>query len=538
MKKKRVLGAILAGAMLMGIFAACAPAAAPTTPVQTPAQGTSTTPAQAAAPAAQADAAHEAQTGFQRGLRVAGMSEPSSIAPGQHSVLNGHFMNTMVNNALFRVHEEGLTPVNDLITGWTAVSDTVFEFYLREGVLFHNGDEMTAHDVSESWYYVRNYPNQRTVHVGIESWEVIDRYTIRLDTGTPHAVLFNDLAHQGNMIMPASLIEAGHDFHADPVGSGPFAFEEWRAGEYISFTAFENYFDEERFPRLGYVHWRFVPEGSSRTIALETGELDFLVDVATPDVPRLEGSSDITVMQRPGATFSYFMLNNDRHPFDNIHVRHAIDMALDRDAMIIASVDGFGIPIRTSMPTMFPGSSEEGTRSFDPAGAQALLAEHNLDPATLGFEVLAFDEVQRRRAEVVQANLADIGIPMTITMIDQAAWSDVTVAGDFDASFANLTANALPVFMRNMFTIDMIGVRNSSRVYNHELDEVIMRAVVTMDESVRTALLEEASKIANEHAGLLGTNMNIVIRAFDSNLVVPELAANGFMFKNVMYWAE
>ena len=537
MKKKRILGILLAGAMLMGVFTACRPAGPPPAAEQNVTSQPAATP-DTPAQAGTTPAAPEGETGFQRGIRVAGMSEPSSIAPGQHSVLNGHFMNTMVNNALFRVHEEGLAPVNDVITGWTALSDTVFEFYIREGILFHNGDELTAYDVSASWYYVRNYPNQRTVHVGIESWEVIDRYTIRLDTGTPHAVLFNDLAHQGNMLMPASLIEAGHDFHANPVGSGPFRFEEWRPGEFISFTVFENYFDQERFPRLGYVHWRFVPEGSSRTIALETGELDFLVDVATPDVPRLEANPDINVMQRPGATFSYFMLNNDRHPFNNIHVRHAIDMALDRDAMILASLDGFGIPIRTSMPTMFPGASEEGTRNFDPEGARALLAEHNLDPETLGFEVLAFDEVQRRRAEVVQANLADIGIPITISMIDHAAWGDVTVAGDFDASFANLTANALPVFMRNMFTIEMIGVRNSSRVYNHELDEIIMQAVVTMDESARVALLEEASRIANEHAGLLGTNMNIVIRAFNSNLVVPELAANGFMFKNMMYWAE
>jgi len=397
---------------------------------------------------------------------------------------------------------------------------------------------MTAYDVVASLYYVRTYPEQRAVHGSAESWGVIDRYTLWIDTGVPTAVFFPDIAHHGNFIFPSSLIDAGHDFMSQPIGSGPFVFEEWRTGDFIQFRANENYFDAERFPNIAYVNWRFIPEGASRTIALETDEVDYIVEVALPDVSRLEANPDITVASRPGAMFNYFLMNNEIAPFDNIHVRHAIDMALDREAMLLVSLDGRGVAITQTMPSIFPGQTAEGTRAFDPEGAIALLAEQGFASGDISFEILVSDEVTRRRAEVAQSNLADVGIITTISQMDHAAFIPVVSAGDYEAAFASLTQSDLSVFMRNMLTSEMIGVRNLSRVNNPELDEIIMRAVTTVDETTRVALLEEAGRMANEYAPYLGTNMNILFRAMNSNLIAPEFAANGFRFFNMMYWVE
>ncbi|MCL2564668.1 MAG: ABC transporter substrate-binding protein [Defluviitaleaceae bacterium] len=472
------------------------------------------------------------------GVIIASMTETPSVAPARHTALVGHFKNIMTHNGLFRVHDNDLTPVPDLVRDWAALSDTEFEFVLHEGIRFHNGQELTAYDVAASLEYVRTFPYQTAVHLSIDSWEVIDRHTILIDTGTPTAMLFNDLAHHGNFIMPRSLIESGHNFALAPIGSGPFVFENWTRGDSLDFSAFAHYFDRSRAPMIEYVHWRIMPEGASRTIALETGEVDYIVDVAFPDIPRLQSNPNITVMERPGATFSYFIMNNDRPQFENIYVRRAIDMALNRDAMLSASLNDFGVSVWSTMPPMFEGSSQEGTRQFDPAGARALLAENNIDPRTLAFDMLAFDEAQRRRAEVAQANLADIGIPTTITMIDFSAWLTLTLGDNFEASFANFTANNLVGFMRNLMTIDFIDTQNRSRMRNEELSGLIEEAFSTVDEGARNAILHEASRMANEHIGFIGTNMNTVIRAFNSTLTVPELAANGFMFMNMMHWAE
>ena len=519
----------------IGLLVACAPAAVQTPTPEAAPQPTATTPTQAT-PAAAEPA--QVEDGFQRGLTVVGAAETSAIAPARQTALIGHFKNVMTHNGLFRVYHGDLSPIPDVVSEWHAISDTLFEFTIREGIQFHNGDIMTAYDVAASLEYVRTHPEQRALHASVAGWEVVDEMTIRIDSGEPNAVLFNDLAHQANFLMPRSLIDSGHDFMTNPVGSGPFVFEEWRHGDFLHFNAFENYFDEDRFPRIGYVHWRIVPEGSSRTIALETGEVDYVIDVAFPDIPRLEANPDITVQQTPGATFSYFLLNNARPQFESVYVRRAIDMALDREAMLIASLDGFGVPVYTTVPPIFPGVSHEGTRSFDPDGAAALLAEHGVDPASIGFEMLAFDETQRRRAEVAQANLADIGIPTTITMVDFATWLPLTTGDEFEASFANNTPNTLVVFMRNLMTIESIDVQNRARINNPELSGLINQALTTVDTYARNAILYEATRVANEYSGFIGTNMNIVFRAFNSNLRAPELAANGFMYMNMMYWVD
>ena len=529
MEKRRILCVILAGILLTGTLSACAPAAEP----GVPAAGVQPPAAAAPAPAVPAPAA------VQRGLTVAVRSETPSIAPARHTASEGHFKNCLTHNGLFRLDYVTLEPVPDLVADWRAVSDTIFEFTLHEGITFHNGEEMTAYDVVASLYYVRTYPIASVFHGSVVGAEVVDRYTFRIDTGTPNAMLFFELTFQANFIMPKSLIEEGHDFQANPVGSGPFVFDNWNFGDSLTFTRFDNYFDTDRTAHLEYVHWRIIPEGASRTLALENFEVDYVVEVAFPDASRLRDSAGITVIEHPTTRFSYILLNNDLPQFNNVYVRRAIDMALDKEAMLMASLEGFGAPTWRTTPPVFAGSTDAGTRSFDPEGARALLAEHNIDPATLSFVMTHYSEEDRRRAEVVQANLADIGISTTIATIDFAAWLDATRDGNFEAAFGAFTASNMLMFMRSTMHIDSIPAPNRSRIRNQELSDLISEAIATIDPVARVAILEEASRVSNEHSGFIPTNTNVVVRAFNSNLVVPEVSATGFMLHlNMVYWAE
>jgi len=536
MKRNRILAMILTGALLVGAFAACQPTPAePTPPTGTAPPTQATTPTQPAAPG---DAAPAAAEPISRGLVIATQNEPPSVAPGRHVALAGGFMNALTHNGLFKMNYSDLEPIFDLITGWTAVSDTVFEFTLREGVTFHNGEEMTAYDVVASMFYLRTYPEARAQHGSIVYSYVVDRYIFRLDTGTPNAALFVDLTNQANFILPQSLIDAGHDFTADPVGSGPFVFDEWRTGDMLNFTRFDNYFDTDRAAQLEYVTWRIIPEGSSRTIALETGEVDYIVEVAFPDIPRLQSDPNIYVQIIPGTAFNFLLLNNDLPYFENVYVRRAIDMAIDKEAAVIASVDGFGIPLWRNTPPVFAGSSDIGIRSFDPDGARALLAEHNIDPSNISFAMLASNEEGRRRGEVVQANLADIGILTTIEMVDLATYLNVTQFGYYEAGFGGFIASNLIQFLRGTSHIDSINAQNRSRMYSRELSDLVNEAIATVDADARLAVLYEASRVANEHVGFIPMHQGMLVRAFNSNLVAPELSATGSMHFNMVYWVE
>ena len=536
MKMKMILGVALISAFTIGLLGAC-------TPTDTPAPPTPPTEAAPATPAAPAPtpttpvAPPPAEAELGRGVIIATANEAPSITVGRHNSLTAGFKNVTTHNGLFRQDYATLTPVPDLVESWVAVSDSVFEFTIFEGITFHNGDIMTAYDVAASLEYMRTTPDARSAQLSIESWEVLDELTIRIDTGEPNAMLFIDLAHTGNFIVPMSLIESGHDFSTHPVGSGPFVFEEWRLGDSLLFTAFDNYFDAPRAAKVEYLSWRIIPEGASRTIALEAGEVDYIVEVAFSDIPRLDADPNITVLQRPGTGHFSIILNTEVAPFDNMNVRRAIDMAINRDALVIAGFEGLALPTNVSVPAVFEGASTDNTRAFDPEAAMALLAEEGFAPGDISFEMIVDNEERRRMAEVAQSNLADVGIETHITMNDMTASLQRQADGNFEAAFGGFTASNLLGFMRAMLTTEPER-SNRSNIDHPDVNELIFTALTTIDLSAQQALLHEASSIVNYYSFLVPTHQNLIIRAFNSNLVSPEVSATGAMNLNMIFWAE
>ena len=532
--KKRIFCFVLASIMIIGVLASCAPTVEPQQDPPAAAARDAAAPAATPAQAPTATPAPPPPTGASGRLIMATANETPSIAPARHNAAAGSMKNFMTHSQLFRSHYETLEVVPYLIAEWTALSDVLFEFRLHEGILFHNGEEMTAYDVVASHHYVRNYPDTRAAHLSAVAAEVVDRYTFTIYTGTPNAALFFDLLHQGNSVFPQSLIDSGHDFTVNPVGSGPFVFENWSFGDSLSFRAFEGYFDNERAARIEEVVFRIIPEGASRTIALETGEVDYIIEVPYADVPRMMEHPNITVYKRPGTAFHHLVLNNSIPQFENLYARRAINMAIDQEALVAVAFEGLAIPLRAQVPTVFAGTTSEGATEFDPEGARALLAEHGIDPESLGFEMIASTEERRRMGEVVQAQLADIGIPTTIVMMDHATTLAAMNDGNYETGFGMWSASFLISTLRGVL---YGGIGNRSRTYNDEIDALLRQGMATIDSEARNAIFEELSRVANEYSPNVPTHLNMHMRAFNSNLVIPEISPV-FLNVNMFYWAE
>jgi len=526
----------LAGALLLGAITACV--TTPAAPGSQPANGNASASTPTTGNGQPANQQEPNGNGTRGSLIIATQNEATTVAPGRHIVQASALKNALTHNSLFRTNYEDLQPVPDVVASWQALSDVLFEFTIYEGILFHNGEEMTAYDVVASFYYVRTYPDARTSHLSAISAEVVDRYTLTIYTGSPNASLFFDLSGQANAIMPKSLIESGHDFTAMPTGSGPFVFDNWRLGESMTFTAFHDYFDTERTAKIETVTWRVVPEGSSRVIALETGEIDLVIEVPETDVPRLEAHPNVTVFSTEGTAFNKILLNNSVAPFDNIVVRQALNMAIDQEALVLAAFNGLATPIREQVPIVFPGTTSEGILPFDPAGAKALLAEHNIDPATIGFDMIASSEERRRMAEVVQAQLQEIGIPTTITVNDHATTIQRSLDADYEALFGMWNASHLLPMLRGVFHGGIEGNPNRNRINYPELNALIDQGIATIDADARNAIFEEASRMVNELSINIPTHLPITFRAFNANLMAPELNAVGGLNVNMMFWAE
>jgi len=519
---KKIFCVILISALTMGIFGACnqTPAEQPAPP-QAP-QATPT-PATPAAPQAAPEAPAPVAEGPTGSITIAIPTEPVSLIPARHNSTPTIPFMFLTHNRLFQQHHETFEPMPYLVSEWQALSDTLFEFTIHEGILFHNGEEMTAEDVVASWYFVRETPDARGVHTSAVGIEQTGTHTVVIDTGEPNATFLVDLASHGNSILPASLINSGHDFGVQPVGSGPFVFEEWRAGDHLRYRAFEDYWNTDRIATIAEVTYRVIPEGSSRTIALETGEVDFIEAVALPDVGRLQADASFTVSMIDSPALNIINLNHQRPQFENVYARRAIQMAIDNEVIVAAAYDGFGLPTRSQFPIVFAGATYNGVMPFDPEGAMALLAEHNIDPASLNFEIIACNEGFRRAAEIVQAQLSEIGIAVSINQMDAAARFSTVTEGNFEAAFGPWGAGWLESILRAQF-IGEGGLVSRNHMNNPELSELLLTGFGTIDHDARIAIYEEASRVANEYVVLIPSHLDVTIRAFNANITAPELS--------------
>ena len=471
-------------------------------------------------------------------LTLAMASEPTTLNPYDHAAVTSGYMNQLTYNKLFRLDVETLEPVMDLCESYENIDELTWRFKVKEGVKFHNGDELTAEDVKASMEYARTFTASDKYTKFWSSVEVIDTYTVEVKTHTPYALILNDLATNGNTILPKKLIDEGNDFNLNPIGTGPYKYVEWVLGDKITFTKNDNYFDADHQPQITELVWRIIPEGTSRTIALEAGEIDMIIDVDTNDINRMDESETIEVLSVPGTRMAFFGLNNEAAPFNNIDFRRAMMAAIDREAVMMVAVNGQGSVTTSPNPQTFQGANEEGAIGYDVEKAKEYLAASGIDPTTVTFSCMTYTDETRRTAEVIQAYLQEIGVHMEIESLDFAAWLERLLAGDFEASVGGYTASDLLTYMKGMWHSISIGASNLCRLNDPEIDAMINQAEQTLDAAERTALLSEICTKINEKALMVSLYTTTYVRAYNADLQGMDVSASGYTLYQDLYWAE
>ena len=323
---------------------------------------------------------------------------------------------------------------------------TVFTFTLREGVKFHNGRELTADDVA---YTITRVIDPETMSPGqsfyftikgseefangeadsVEGIEVLDDHTIRFTLTQPDASFLNVIALNFSFIVPKEEVEKwGEEFGRHPMGTGPFVFEEWVPGQSLKFSRHEEYF----LPELPYLDGVEVQIGVSPEVALlklEKGEVDYLGDGIPPgEFVRLteDPAWENRIVHAVRVHTGYIALNTQLAPFDDVRVRRAVNMAIDKDR-IVQLLNGRGVPAVGMLPPLMPGYDPDVKGyDYDPEGAQALLAEAGYpDGFSTFIECISVDP-EPKLCESIQNDLKQIGIDLEVrtlspsTVIDDA----------------------------------------------------------------------------------------------------------------------
>lgn len=348
----------------------------------------------------------------------------------------------MVFNGLVRFKPGDMDPEKiepDLAKSWEVSSDGLeWTFHLREGVQFHpfpgqpNGYEMTSEDVVYSIKRAAN-PEHSAYSGGydnVESVEALDRYTVKLTLEKQVPSLLGLVSdYSGGFIVSKKAVEEmGDDFTTHPVGTGPFAFENYVPGQKSVFVRNEDYFRGE--PILEEVVWRYMPDISSRLSGLRTGELDLIEGLRKQAwIEKARGYKGVEpVVFGPGETVTLHF-NLTQEPLDKLKVRQAIAYALDRPTINSFYGDAITTPLYSPIPSNYLGGLTK-----EEVAKEGLLYEQDLDKAKElleeagypdGFEldvVITERESYQKTLVVAQDMLSEIGIKVNIKQIDHSAY--------------------------------------------------------------------------------------------------------------------
>ena len=466
---------------------------------------------------------------------IATANEPPTLAPYLHSAVASTYINLLTHDNFLRSDVETLEPVPGAIASWEILSDTQWKFTIRDDMVFHDGSKVTADDFIASMEDARAKPAYTSNYSEfLESIEKVDDYNFIVNTKTVYAKTLNDMS--SHRILPKALIESCNDFNKNPIGSGPYKFVSQTLGENIVLQANHDYWGTD--PQIENMTWRIIPEGSSRTIALEAKEIDFIIEVETNDLTRLQEDEGITVVNKPGTSFNWLIINMEKYPFDNQDFRHAINCAINKDALVEVALNGAGTGNYRQTPEMFPGHSDENMDEYSLDLAKEYIEKSGIDPTTVTFSCICSDDVKRRCAEVIQASLKELGITMNLESMDLATYLSAAAEGNFEATIGGATTANTLGFIEYKYTAKMIGSSNFARLNDPQIEELYSKASQTLDEEERMAILEQACARLNEICPAIPAYSVNVVRAYNSKLQGFEVNASGNSYWEKVYWGD
>ena len=319
-------------------------------------------------PASAADPAGE--------LRVAIPWTPENLDPSMNlSSIRAQVGMSIFDSLVGRDAQNRIVP--ELAESWKLLDNNTWQFRLRKGVVFHDGEPFNAEAVHFTVQRVLD-PNQKSPNraniAEIAKIEVVDDYTVKLITRQPYAALLNRLIDFP--ILPPTYTAEKRDqgFAARPVGTGPFKFVDLVRDDRMVVEAFDRHW--RGAPKIRRIAFRPIPEPFTRVAALRNGGLDLITNVP-PNLGReLEHVPGIKVLRVPSTWIIYLGLNAFKKPLADVRVRQALNYATDVDAIITNVLEGNGR--RTPgpfTPLMFGYDPSVKGYSYDPARARQLLAE-------------------------------------------------------------------------------------------------------------------------------------------------------------------
>lgn len=415
---------------------------------------------------------------------IAQGAKPKSLDPYMYNEIPGLTVTRQFYNTLFTKDEKGEI-VPELAESYEFKSDKELDVVLKKGVKFHNGDEMTADDVVFSFQRMKEKPGSSIMVEEIDRVEKVDDYSVKIFLSHPSSPLLFNLAHPLTSILNKKYVESKNDdITVDPMGTGPYKFLSWGSGEKIEMESFKDYFLGA--PKVDGIIFRAISEDSSRLAALETGEIDIAYGVAAIDAQTIEKNDKLELISEPTTSTEYITTNVTKAPFNNRDFRYAVAYAIDKQSIIDSIYLGKAKEANSIVnPNVF--GYYDGLKGFkyDVEKAKEYLKKSGIEKPSFTLYINE-NPARLQAAQIIQANLNEIGIDVKIEILEWSTYLQKTADGDFSAflgGWVSGTSDSDIVLYPLLSTASIGSAGNRSRYSNSVFDnEVAQARIVTTPE--------------------------------------------------------
>ena len=471
-------------------------------------------------------------------LRIGLSSEPTAMDPHYHQVTPNDAMTSHVFETLVG-QDAAMKLIPRLATAWKSVDDTTWEFTLRQGAKFSNGQPFTPQDVIFTFCRVMNNEqsiggSQPAVVQKFASVEARGDDTLVIKTRLPYPLLPNDMSRMP--MLWSGIVQHGPitfdlkngcgvtgpwptvaDFNGgkSAIGTGPYTLKSYVKGSAIELTRNEGYWGDK--PAWGEVKLIPAPSAGPRLTGLLAGDFDLIENPAARDVKRISETPGFGYVITPSVRVVYFQFDvarspspmvkaaDGKNPLQDVRVRRAISMAIDRKAIAARIMDGAATPANQFLPDgMFGTLPQPPELKYDPEGAKKLLAEAGYPN---GFELAVSSTNDRyiNDAQISQAvaqYLSRVGIKASVDAMTRSIYFPKRAKREFSfamGGWSSETGEASSFLQYWVSAFDKehgLGTSNNGGYDNPAFDQVFKRALVTVDPAAREKLLQESLAIA------------------------------------------
>ncbi len=437
-------------------------------------------------------------------LNIGLSANPNNLDPTKYTGVYESNVIRQLGDTLVIYNEDYSDFEPNLATDWEVSEDgSTYTFNLRDDVYFQPGEyqegrQMTAEDVK---YSLERSAFESSLNrlTGVDNVEVLNEFEVAVHLTEPNAPFLNMLTDPGNVIIPKEEVEGwGDQFGQNFIGTGPFALDNYTAGQRIDLVSNENYWGET--PHLEGVSFRVIEDPTQMSNSLLAGDIHIATDVSGQNREIIEQNDKVELVSVPGFSTNYIDLNNVEGPTADPEVRQAIIMATNKED-IIQGVNQWGGAEASLSPIPpaswgYPENPEEFAVEYDPEGAKELLSAAGYPD---GFEIDFYaSESRMNYATIFQAQMKDnLNIDVNLHPQEWGTYSETVASGQAGMNLGGWSWGPDPYFYLNkLFHSDEIGALGNGKGYsNEEVDALLDAAQIELDQESRYNLYQEALEI-------------------------------------------